>query len=94
MQILKPLKDAILALEGYTSGRFGAIWRVLPQYEKVLQYFESLIEQYPVAPEFQTPVIATFFDTSNSFTADSLSALPTAQSTAEHHFNINIKLAW
>ena len=94
MQILKPLKDAILALEGHTGGRFGAIWRVLPQYEKVLQYFESLVEQYPVAPEFQALVIATFFDTNNSFTANSLSALPTAQSTAEHHFNINIKLAW
>lgn len=92
--ILKPLKDATLALEGHIGGRFGAIWRVLPQYEKVLQHFESLVEQYLVIDEPPATAIATSFDTSNTFTVDSLSALPATQSTAERHFNINIKLAW
>ena len=46
--ILKPLKDATLALEGQIGGRFGAMWRVLPQYEKVLQHFEELVKPYPV----------------------------------------------
>ena len=94
VQILKPLKDATVALEGHIGGRFGAVWRVLPQYEKVLQHFESLIEQYPITTEPQAAATATSFDTSNAFTADSLSALPATQSTAERHFNVNIKLAW
>ena len=94
--ILKPLKDATVALEGHIGGRFGAIWRVLPQYEKVLQHFESLVEQYPVIDEPQATAIATAtsFDISNTSTAESLGALPKTQSTAERHFNINIRLAW
>ena len=92
--ILKPLEDATLALEGHIGGRCGAIWRVLPQYEKVLQHFESLVEQYPIINEPPMAATATSFDTSQTSTADSLSALPATQSTAERHFNINIKLAW
>jgi hypothetical protein len=94
--ILKPLKDATLALEGQIGGRFGAMWRVLPQYEKVLQHFEELVKLYSdnKAPAILITPITTTFDTSNTFTSDSLSALPEAQSTAERHFNINIRLAW
>ena len=48
VEILKPLKDATMALEGHIGGRFGAIWRVLPQYEKILLHFEGLVNQYPI----------------------------------------------
>jgi hypothetical protein len=40
IDILKPLKDATMALEGHIGGRFGAIWQVLPIYEEILAYFE------------------------------------------------------
>jgi hypothetical protein len=95
--ILKPLKDATLALEGQIGGRFGAMWRVLPQYEKILQHFEELVKQYPVNEAIATlpaTATATSFDISNTFTADSLSTSPATQSTAERHFNLNITLAW
>jgi hypothetical protein len=48
VQILKPLKDATMALEGHIGGRFGAIWRVLPLYEKILHHLEDLVNQYPI----------------------------------------------
>jgi hypothetical protein len=95
VEILKPLKDATVTLEGHIGGRFGAIWRVLPLYEKILQHFEDLVQQYPVDKlqnHLSESLIA--FDDSNTLTADSLLALPTASSTAEHHFSLNIKLAW
>jgi hypothetical protein len=40
IDILRPLKDATMALEGYIGGRFGAIWQVLPIYEEILAHFE------------------------------------------------------
>jgi len=46
---LKPLKDATMALEGHIGGRFGAIWRIIPQYEKILHHLKDLVTQYPVA---------------------------------------------
>ncbi|KYG40428.1 hypothetical protein M433DRAFT_8822 [Acidomyces richmondensis BFW] len=95
VEILKPLKDATMALEGHIGGRFGAIWRVLPQYERILHHFEGLVNQYPIHESLrqqQLPSNITF-DTSNTFTTDSLSALPNTSFTAEHHFSINIKLA-
>ena len=79
VEILKPLKDATLALEGHIGGRFGAIWRVLPQYKVVLQHFESLIKQYPVDDQ-----IATAEDGSEQL----------QHLTAEQHFSLNVKIAW
>ena len=96
VEILKPLKDATMALEGHIGGRYGAIWRVLPQYEKILRHFEGLVNQYPINESLRQQHLPSgiTFNTSDSVTADSLSALPDTSSTAEHHFSINIKLAW
>lgn len=98
VQILKPLKDATLALEGNIGGRFGAIWRLLPQYEKVLQHFEDLVTQYPVN-DTMTPLESPLppppaFDTSVTSVTEHLSTLLDNTLSAEHHFSINIKLAW
>lgn len=41
-EILKPLKDATKLLQGSAGGKFGAIWQVLPTFEKLLSHFESL----------------------------------------------------
>lgn len=48
-EILKPLKDATKLLQGSAGGKFGAIWQVLPTFEKRLSHFESLRVQYPIA---------------------------------------------
>jgi hypothetical protein len=92
IEILKPLKDATLALEGHHGGRFGAIWRVLPIYEDLLHHFEEVVIRYPIAEELirQTGPL----DVNNHLTADALEALSKESITAEHHFAINIKLAW
>jgi hypothetical protein len=47
-EILAPVKDAVKMLQGHAGGHFGAIWQVLPAYEKVLRHFEQLVVQYPV----------------------------------------------
>jgi hypothetical protein len=41
-EILKPLKDATQLLQGSAGGKFGAIWQVLPTFEKLLSHFERL----------------------------------------------------
>ena len=48
-EILKPLKDATKLLQGSAGGKFGAIWQVLPTFEKLLSHFESLRVQSPIA---------------------------------------------
>ena len=48
-EILQPLKEATLLLQGNAGGKFGAIWQVLPTFEKLLQHFEDLRTQYPVS---------------------------------------------
>ena len=92
IEILKPLKDATLALEGHIGGRFGAIWQVLPLYEKLLLHFEDQVHQYPIAEELIHQIKP--FDDNNYLTTDALEALLATTITAEHHFSINIKLAW
>ncbi|PVH90491.1 hypothetical protein DM02DRAFT_480048, partial [Periconia macrospinosa] len=47
IQVLQPLKEATLRLEGRgASGRFGAIHEVIPTFEAILQAYEHLSEQY------------------------------------------------
>lgn len=41
-EILKPLKDATQLLQGSAGGKFGAVWQVLPTFEKLLSRFERL----------------------------------------------------
>lgn len=96
IEILKPLKDTIMKLEGYVGGRQGALWRLLPVYKKTLHHFEELIDRCPIKePSLPPPVDnATAFDDSNTFTTDAISALPDTLFTTEHHFSINIKLTW
>jgi len=46
--ILQPIKQATMDLQGHAGGRFGAIWRVIEIYEELLSHFEKLRTQYPV----------------------------------------------
>jgi hypothetical protein len=71
---LKPVKDEARLLEGTIGSNHGAIWQVLPAYERLLTHFESLRQQYPL-----------------------LESIPSQEDsllTTEHHFSININLAW
>jgi hypothetical protein len=45
---LKLLKDATQLLQGSAGGKFGAIWQVLPTFEKFLSHFERLRAQYSI----------------------------------------------
>lgn len=92
IEILKPLKDATLVLEGHAGGRFGAIWQVLPLYERLLEHLEDQVVRYPIAEELlhQTEPV----DSNNHLTEGAIKAITASAITAEHHFSINIKLAW
>ena len=47
IEVLQPLKSAIKRLEGRgTSGRFGAIYEVLPVFEYLLREFEQRYKPY------------------------------------------------
>ena len=92
IEILKPLKDATMALEGHIGGRFGAIWQVLPLYERLLLHFEDQVIRYPIAEELIAQIKPS--DDNGHLTADALEAITASAITAEHHFSINIKLAW
>ena len=65
---------------------------MLPLYEKLLLYFEDQVHQYPIAEELIHQIKP--FDDNNYLTTDALEALLATTITAEHHFSINIKLAW
>jgi hypothetical protein len=65
---------------------------VLPLYEKLLLHFEDQVHQYPIAKELIHQIAP--FDDNNHLTADALEALTATNITTEHHFSINIKLAW
>jgi hypothetical protein len=94
-EILKPVKDATLRLQGHSV---NAIWQVLPSYEKLLRHFETLVEQYPVKEQLQQldirqPSPPTF--TQGLYDVErTISTSPDDYITAEHHLSTNIKLAW
>lgn len=99
IDILKPLKDATLKLQGHIGGKFGSIWQVLPVFEELLHHFENRVEQYPVKEQLtpfnihsQPP--SGFSQQPDEATASQLTSLTDDQATAEDHFSINIKLAW
>jgi hypothetical protein len=46
-EILKPIKDEARKLEGSIGSNHGAIWQVLPAFERLLTHFENLRRQYP-----------------------------------------------
>jgi hypothetical protein len=47
IQVLQPLKEATKRLEGRgKSGRFGAIYEVIPVFEAVLSVYEQLLKPY------------------------------------------------
>ena len=91
IDILKPLKDATMQLQGHAGGRFGAIWRVLPIYEKMLTHFEEQVYQYPIAKEL---LQKDYLDDNDYLTTAAIVAITESATTSEHHFSINIKLAW
>ncbi|KAK4967048.1 hypothetical protein LTR66_011970 [Elasticomyces elasticus] len=45
-EILAPVKKATALLHGHAGGIFGAIWQVLPTFEKLLKKFEELKASY------------------------------------------------
>ena len=91
IDILKPLKDATMQLQGHANGRFGAIWQVLPIYERILSHFERQVYQYPIAQELTHK---DQLDDNNHLTAEALKAITESAITSEHHFSISIKFAW
>jgi hypothetical protein len=97
-EILKPVKEATLMLQGHVGGQFGAMWQVLPAYEKVLRHFERLVVQYPVKETLQQLDFHQFSPTSFNEelknVATSVALQPDDYTTAEHHLSTNIKLAW
>jgi hypothetical protein len=99
IEILKPLKDVTVQLEGHVGGKFGSIWQVLPQFEQLLSHFEQQAQQYPVkdrplAPNIHLQPPAGFSQQLNNDVATQLTAISDEQLTAEDHFSINIDLAW
>lgn len=97
-EILQPLKEATMLLQGHAGGNFGAIWQVIPTFEKVLKHFETLVDQYPVSKLLQAPTTLLpsqlTFDTNLTLTATAISSVPDEQTTYEHHLSTNINLAW
>jgi hypothetical protein len=47
VEVLQPLKEACQSLEARgRSGKFGAIYEVIPQFEAILKAYESILEPY------------------------------------------------
>jgi len=97
-QILKPLKDATMLLQGHVGGKFRAIWQVIPQYDKMLTHFEKQVELYPVTePLKPSDYLTDSLDFSQHVPEATQVFINSQQddlSTAERHFATNIKLAW
>ena len=99
LEILKPLKEATLQLEGYIGGKFGSIWQVLPVFEGLLRHFEQQAQRYPVKASLRPMDIHLqpplgFRRRPADDVATQLTAVPDEQLTAEDHFSINVDLAW
>ena len=98
LAILKPLKEATVTLQGHIGGKCGSIWQVLPVYEQLLNHFEEQVRLYPIKEQLKEPDSHSISDTSFSQTmpdvSSQLASLPANQTTGEHHFAVNIKLAW
>jgi hypothetical protein len=98
LEILKPLKDATVRLEGQVGGKFGSIWQVLPVFEDLLRHFEQQAFIYPVKGRLLPVNIHSQppagFSQELDDVATQLTAIPDEQLTAEDHFSINIDLAW
>ena len=81
-----------MALEGHIGGRFGAIWQVLPLYERYCRTLKTRLFDILSLKSYYHQIEP--LDDNNHLTADALEAITTSAITAEHHFSINIKLAW
>ena len=96
-EILKPLKDATLLLQGHASGRCSAIWQVIPAYEKVLQHLEIQVNQYPVTELLRLsptqPLLSPIFNPDLDHVANAVYTQADEQTTHEHHLSTNINLA-
>jgi hypothetical protein len=47
LEVLQPLKEACLSLEARgRSGKFGAIYEIIPQFEAILKSYELILEPY------------------------------------------------
>jgi hypothetical protein len=97
-EILEPVKEAVKMLQGHAGGHFGAIWQVLPAYEKVLRHFEQLVVQYPVGESLESLEVQehspTAFNVEFDDVAKVVADLPEHFTTAEHHLSTNIRLGW
>jgi len=76
-KILMPLKAATIRLQGHT-GHHGALWQVLPTFEKLLNHFESLKQLY-------------FVQNASELSQQYPEAEHLRQDT---HFALNINQAW
>jgi hypothetical protein len=96
--ILKPVKEAVKMLQGRAGGRFGAIWQVLPAYEKLLRHFEQLVNQYlgkgSLSQSNHSSALLAAFNEELSDVATAVATQSDEYTTAEHNLGINIKLAW
>ncbi|KAF4546994.1 Hypothetical protein D9617_74g064560 [Elsinoe fawcettii] len=50
-ELLGPLQEATVRLQGHAGGRFGCIWQVLPAFEYLLRHFAEQRQRYPVPVE-------------------------------------------
>ncbi|KAF4546955.1 Hypothetical protein D9617_87g078060 [Elsinoe fawcettii] len=50
-ELLQPLPEATVRLQGHAGGRFGCIWQLLPAFEYLLRHFEEQRQRHPVPAE-------------------------------------------
>jgi hypothetical protein len=86
-EILRPFKSATLHLQGQIGGRTGAIWQVLPVFERLLTHLED--QRYTHRP------LESQKDRSNGCNNQQEKESPKPEYLAtEHHFSTNINLGW
>jgi hypothetical protein len=86
-EILRPFRSATLQLQGQIGGCTGAIWQVLPVFERLLTHLED--QRYIHRP----PESQSMRSNSSNDRKGKLSLEP-EYLTIEHHFSTNINLGW
>ncbi|KAI7151945.1 hypothetical protein KC331_g3353 [Hortaea werneckii] len=86
-EILRPFKSATLHLQGQIGDRTGAIWQVLPVFERLLTHLED--QRY-----IHRPLESQKMRSNSLNDRKERGSLDPEYLATEHHFSTNINLGW
>jgi len=86
-KILRPFKTATLHLQGQIGGRTGAIWQVLPVFERLLSHLED--QRY-----IHRPLESQKMRSNISNDREGRESREPSYLAAERHFSTNNNLGW